>query len=276
MAPAVRLHEAVALAGRFPLLAGASLEVSQGEVVHLRGPNGAGKTSLLKVLAGLLAVHSGEATVLGRDLVADRRWVRREVGMLGHQSFLYEELTVEENLRFAVRAARSSEAAIHPALEQFGFGGRLASMPVGRCSAGQQRRASLAVLVSRGTRLWLLDEPHAGLDQQGRDLLDELLAGSKAASRTVIFTSHEHERAEAIADRVIHLAGGRVVEPPEPSAQAALQGSAARASPTSPTSSGAPANPTSPTSSGAPASLASAGSPAGPATAVTEASAHVA
>src|SRR5208283_3952277 len=130
MPPAVRLHEAVALAGRFPLLAGACLEVGEGEVVHLRGPNGAGKTSLLKVLAGLLAVHSGEATVLGWDLVADRRAVRREVAMLGHQSFLYEELTVEENLRFAVRAARGSPTSIRPALERFGFTGRLASVPV--------------------------------------------------------------------------------------------------------------------------------------------------
>jgi heme ABC exporter ATP-binding subunit CcmA len=192
------------------------LEVNEGEVVHLRGPNGAGKTSLLKVLAGLLPVHSGEAMVLGRDLVADRRAVRREVGMLGHQSFLYEELTVEENLRFAVRAARGSESGIAPALEQFGFGGRLMSMPVGRCSAGQQRRASLAVLVARGARLWLLDEPHAGLDQEGRDLLDELVAASAAAGRTVVFASHEHDRAEAIADRIVHLAGGRVVEPREP------------------------------------------------------------
>ena len=190
------------------------MEVSEGEVVHLRGPNGAGKTSLLKVLAGLVAVHSGEATVLGRDLAADRRAVRREVGMLGHESFLYDELTVEENLRFAIRAARRPEAGIAAALERFGFGGRLAAVPVGRCSAGQRRRASLAVLVAKGTRLWLLDEPHAGLDQEGRDLLDELLAGSRAAGRTVMFASHEHERAEAIADRVLHLAGGRVVEPP--------------------------------------------------------------
>ena len=215
MLPAVRLHEAVALAGHFPLLAGASLEVSEGEVVHLRGPNGAGKTSLLKVLAGLLAVHSGEATVLGRNLVADRRAVRREVGMLGHHSFLYEELTVEENLRFAVRAARRDETGVGPVLEQFGFGGRLCHMPVGRCSAGQQRRASLAVLVAKNSRLWLLDEPHAGLDQEGRDLLDQLLADSKAVGRTVMFASHEHERAEAIADRVLYLAGGRVVEAPE-------------------------------------------------------------
>jgi len=190
------------------------LEVSQGEVVHLRGPNGAGKTSLLKVLAGLLAVHSGEAVVLGRDLVADRRAVRREVGMLGHESFLYEELTVAENLRFAVRAARGIETGIRPALEQFGFAGRLGSTPVGRCSAGQRRRAALAVLVARSARLWLLDEPHAGLDQEGRDLFDKLLTGSRTAGRTVIFSSHEHERAESIADRVIYLAGGRVVEPP--------------------------------------------------------------
>jgi heme ABC exporter ATP-binding subunit CcmA len=218
MPPAVRLHEAVALAGRFPLLAGASFEVGEGEVVHLRGPNGAGKTSVLKVLAGLLEVHSGEAMVLGRDLVADRSAVRREVGMLGHRSFLYQELTVEENLRFAVRATRGAVAGVRPALGQLGFTGRLAATPVGRCSAGQQRRASIAVLVARGARLWLLDEPHAGLDQDGRDLLDELLAGSKAAGRTVVFASHEHERAEAIADRVLHLAGGRVVDPlgPEP------------------------------------------------------------
>ena len=148
MPPAVRLHEAVALAGRFPLLAGACLEVGEGEVVHLRGPNGAGKTSLLKVLAGLLAVHSGEATVLGRDLVADRRAVRREVGMLGHQSFLYEELTVEENLRFAVRAARGCGHRDPPGARAVRFRGSLASTPVGRCSAGQQRRASLAVLVA--------------------------------------------------------------------------------------------------------------------------------
>jgi heme ABC exporter ATP-binding subunit CcmA len=228
MAPAVRLHEAVALAGRFPLLAGACLEVSEGEVVHLRGPNGAGKTSLLKVLAGLLVVHSGEATVLGRDLVADRRAVRREVGMLGHQSFLYEELTVEENLRFAVRATRGAVTEIRPVLEQFGFTGRLASIPVGRCSAGQLRRASLAALVARSARLWLLDEPHAGLDQDGRDLLDELLAGSRSAGRTVVFASHEHERAEAIADRVVHLAGGRVVEPSEaPGTSEALEPSEA-------------------------------------------------
>jgi heme ABC exporter ATP-binding subunit CcmA len=218
LASAVRLHEAVALAGRFPLLAGASLEVTEGEVVHLRGPNGAGKTSLLKVLAGLLEVHAGEAEVLGRDLTADRRAVRREVGMLGHESFLYEELTVEENLRFAVRATGGEARAIVPALSRLGLDRRMAGTLIAKCSAGQRRRASLAVLVARGARLWLLDEPHAGLDEQGRDLVDELFAQSREQGRTIVFASHERARAEVLADRTVHLAGGRVIEdaPPQP------------------------------------------------------------
>ena len=83
MAAAIFFRDAVAVAGRFPLLAGVDLEVAEGEVVHLRGPNGAGKTSLLRAAAGLVAITSGEAVVLGHDLREDRREVRRQVGLLG-------------------------------------------------------------------------------------------------------------------------------------------------------------------------------------------------
>jgi heme ABC exporter ATP-binding subunit CcmA len=214
MAPAVRVHEAVALASRFPLLSGASLEVAEGEVVHLRGPNGAGKTSLLRLLAGLIELHSGEGTVLGFDLRTDRAGLRGKVGMLGHESALYEDLTVEENLRFALRAGRSDQARVRPALERVGLGGRLAGTQLRLCSAGQRRRAAIALLVAREARLWLLDEPHAGLDSEARDLLDGVLRSSGGGGRTVVFASHELERAAAVADRVVHLAGGRVVEAP--------------------------------------------------------------
>src|SRR5579875_146438 len=132
MAPAVRLREAVALAGRFPLLAGISLEVDEGEVALVRGPNGAGKTSLLRLCCGLLALHSGEAVVLGHDLARDRRGVRRQVGLLGHQGFLYDELTVEENLRYALRASGVADAAAAPAAARLGLAGRLSSTPVAR------------------------------------------------------------------------------------------------------------------------------------------------
>ena len=214
MAPAVRQREAVALAGRFPLLAGVSLEIDEGEVAHVRGPNGAGKTSLLRLCCGLVPLHSGEASVLGHDLAIDRRALRKHVGMLGHQSLLYEELTVEENLRYALRSFGLEIEQAGPAAARLGLAGRVSATPVGRLSAGQRRRTALAVLVARDPRLWLLDEPHAGLDQEGRELLDELIAESRAKGRTVLLCSHEHEHAAALSDRTVWLAGGQVVEEP--------------------------------------------------------------
>src|SRR5665213_2890005 len=101
MASAVFLRAAVALTGRFPVLAGIDLSVAPGEVLVLEGANGAGKTSVLRACAGLLAISSGEAVVLGHDLRRNASAVRRQVGMLGHAAALYDELNVVENVRFA-------------------------------------------------------------------------------------------------------------------------------------------------------------------------------
>jgi heme ABC exporter ATP-binding subunit CcmA len=226
MAPAVRLSRAVVLLGRFPALAGADLLVHRGEIVHLSGPNGAGKSTLLRACAGLLRVVEGEAEVLGHDLVRERRQVRRRVGLLGHSSFLYEELTVLDNLRFAVRAAGAPVAAVAPALEKLGLAGRLADVPVARLSAGQRRRAALAVLVARAPELWLLDEPHAGLDAAGRDLVDGLVREAAVAGTTVVFASHELDRASSLAQRQLTVVGGQVHET-QPFASPSLVGTGA-------------------------------------------------
>lgn len=211
---AITLRGAVALLGRFPALAGADLDVGRGEVVLLQGANGAGKTTLLRVCAGLLAVVEGTATVLGEDLRRDRRAVRRRVGLLGHAGGLYDDLTVEENVRFAVRAASGSDAEVAPALRRLGLDGRLRATGVGRLSAGQRRRTSIAALVARRPELWLLDEPHAGLDAATRDLLDDLVREAAADGATVVFASHEADRAVALATRTVVVAGGRVQSPP--------------------------------------------------------------
>ncbi|HUP71527.1 MAG TPA: heme ABC exporter ATP-binding protein CcmA [Acidimicrobiales bacterium] len=209
----VRLRNAVALAGRFPALAGLDLDVAPGEAVLLQGPNGAGKTTLLRVCAGLVPVHSGEAEVLDHDLTrgAERRAVRRLVGLIGHASFLYDELTAWENTRFWARAAGVDEASAESALVRMGIEGRLRDLPVGSMSAGQKRRVSIAAVVARRPRLWLLDEPHAGLDQDGRDTVDQLVRDATAGGATVIVASHELERARAMAPRSITIAGGTVV-----------------------------------------------------------------
>jgi heme ABC exporter ATP-binding subunit CcmA len=207
MDPVVRFRAAVCLLGRFPALAGIDLDVEPGEVVLLRGPNGAGKTTLLRAVAGLVPVVRGEASVLGVDLRTDRKAVRRKVALLGHAAGLYDDLTVAENVRFWARAVRST-ADVEAALARAGVDGRVRDVAVSRLSAGQRRRASLATLLVRDARLWLLDEPHAGLDAPGRDLLDGLIRDAAGAGITVLFASHELERATPLADRQVLIAGG--------------------------------------------------------------------
>jgi len=207
----VRLRAAVCLLDRFPALAGVDLEVDAGEVVLVRGPNGAGKTTLLRALAGLVPVVAGEASVLGVDLRRRPRVVRRLVGLLGHGSGLYDDLTVADNARFWARAAGRTASDAEAALERLGVTDRLRSVPVGRLSAGQRRRVALAAVVARQPALWLLDEPHAGLDAAGRDVLDELVREAAAAGATVVLASHELERARALAGRTVLVAGGQAL-----------------------------------------------------------------
>src|SRR5215218_8985069 len=125
MAPVVRFRSAVALLGRFPALAGVDLDVAAGEIVLVQGANGAGKTTLLRACAGLATFVSGEAEVLGHDLRTDRKTVRRRIGLLGHATFLYDDLTVADNLTFAARSARTDAGSAAEAMARLGLDGRL-------------------------------------------------------------------------------------------------------------------------------------------------------
>jgi len=208
----VDLVDAVAVLGSFPALAGATLIVRRGEIVLLRGPNGAGKTTLLRLCAGLVPLERGQGRILGVDLVHDRELVRHRVGMIGHNNGLYSDLTVAENVRFWGRTVGASTAEVDAALHRMGLDGRLANLPISRLSAGQKRRAALAGLVARRAELWLLDEPHAGLDAAGRDELDQVLKLAAAAGATVMVASHELERASQLATRQVEVVAGQVRE----------------------------------------------------------------
>jgi heme ABC exporter ATP-binding subunit CcmA len=208
--PALLLHDAVALSGRFPLLAGVDLEVEPGQTVLVEGPNGAGKTSLLRVCAGLVPLASGRVTVLGLDPLRHRNEVRRRVGLLSHASHLYEDLTVRENVRFAVRAAGGDTGRIESACERWGLTGRLLKTSASKLSAGQRRRVALAVLVARWPELWLLDEPHAGLDAGAREVLNHLIAEAAGVGVTIVIASHEPEMVESLVTRAVTVTGGRV------------------------------------------------------------------
>jgi heme ABC exporter ATP-binding subunit CcmA len=210
--PAIHMSGVVALLGTFPALSGFDLSLGRGEVCVLSGPNGAGKTTVLRVAAGLVPAIRGTVHVLGSDVRVDRRSVRRYLGYLGHATGLYADLTVEQNVRFAVKAAGSQFDSIDPALTRLGLDGRLRSLRVAYLSAGQRRRVALASLVARDVPLWLLDEPHAALDPEGRDLIDELVGEAAERGTSVLVASHDLERAGRIADRVLTVQGGRVAE----------------------------------------------------------------
>jgi heme ABC exporter ATP-binding subunit CcmA len=208
--PVVQLVDVVAVLDRFPALAGATLTVRRGEIVLLKGPNGAGKTTLLRLCAGLLPPTRGTATVFGLDLAEQRQAVRSRVGLLGHSNGLYADLTVDENVSFWGATVGASRAEIAAALDRMGLATRLADVAVRKLSAGQRRRTALACLIARRAELWLLDEPHAGLDAAGRDELDIVLRAATAAGATMIVATHELGRADALATRSVDVVGGQI------------------------------------------------------------------
>ena len=198
------------LLGRFPALAGADFAVDSGEVVLVRGPNGAGKSTMLHLCAGLLPLSEGRGEVLGSDLGSDRAAVRRRAGLLGHDTALYGELSAAENLDLWARASRVNAAGVPGALRRLGLPEGLWAVPSARLSAGQRRRVALAAIVVRRPELWLLDEPHAGLDGEGRELVSGLMAEAASAGAAVVLASHETGPADELATRTVTMAGGTV------------------------------------------------------------------
>ena len=204
----IELSGVVAVLGRFPALAGVDVTVKRGEIVLLQGPNGAGKTSLLRVCAGLLPIERGTGHVLGIDLATNREAIRSRVGLLGHANGLYLDLTVMQNLQFWASTVAATSLEVSDAMATMRIDGRLAEVKASQLSAGQRRRCALASLIVRRAEIWLLDEPHAGLDAAGRDELDALLRSAVTSGATVVLASHERDRALGLATRTVTIDGG--------------------------------------------------------------------
>jgi heme ABC exporter ATP-binding subunit CcmA len=208
----IDFRDVVAVYNGYPALAGANLQVKKGEIVLLQGPNGAGKSTLLRLCAGLLPVERGTAFVLGCNVQDERERVRSRVGLLGHNNGLYADLSIADNISFWASMVGASRSEIDAAMSRMGIDGSLASRAVGNLSAGQKRRCALACLIVRRAELWLLDEPHAGLDAKGRDEIDAILREASQLGATIVVASHEIERAQHLATRNVAVVAGRVQE----------------------------------------------------------------
>jgi heme ABC exporter ATP-binding subunit CcmA len=202
--------DAVAVYNDYPALAGVTFSVDRQEIVLLQGPNGAGKTTLLRACAGLIPIVRGSAHVLGVNIAIDRESIRERVGLLGHQNGLFAELTIAENVDFWSTVVGATRAERDAAMQRMSIDGKLANRRVSEISAGQKRRCALACLVVRRAEIWLLDEPHAGLDAKGRDEIDLILKEAALAGATIVVASHEVERAQQLASRTVSLVAGHV------------------------------------------------------------------
>jgi heme exporter protein A len=189
-----------------------SLRVERGEVLVVRGHNGAGKSTLLRVVATALSPTYGRGTVLGHDLVAGRREIRRRSELVGHRTRLYEDLTAEENLRFTCVLHALDPGGVPAALDRAGLAG-FEGERVRGFSAGMRQRVALARAILRDPDLLLLDDPYAGLDDDGRAVLDRVISEGAERGRTTIVATHDPE-ASRLAGRTALMDSGRLVAEP--------------------------------------------------------------
>lgn len=197
--------------GLKPVLRGIDLVLARGQRVALLGANGAGKTTLLRILACLTKPSAGGVRIYGLDCTQEAQQVRRLVGFVAHQPYLYEELTAEENLLFFARmysVAQGRERA-RMLLQRVGLE-RRSHERVKTLSRGQVQRLAWARALLHSPLLLLLDEPDTGLDQEGTALIEQLLHEHTEQGGTTLFTTHQLERALTLADSVVMLVNGRV------------------------------------------------------------------
>ena len=187
-------------------LTGVTVSVPEGATLAVLGANGAGKTTLLRILAGLLRPHAGTVRVLGSELPRDAWKLRSQVGYLGHESLLYRDLTVRQNLTFHARLHRLDTNKVDEAIARVGLE-RRANDAVRELSRGMVQRAAVARATLHDPKVLLLDEPRANLDPAAADQLEPLIG----KGRTRVIVSHDVDRTLAEADVVLALREGRQV-----------------------------------------------------------------
>ena len=187
-----------------PALVDVDLDVDGGQRLLLIGPNGAGKSTFIRVFAGLMHAAHGKALVAGQPA----RAVRNLVGVVSHATYLYDELTAAENLRFYGELYAVPEPAERAAalLARVGLS-HLADVQVGRMSRGQQQRVAIARALVHDPPVLLLDEPDTGLDVAALGPLEEL---TTTGGRTVVLTTHNLSTGLRLGTRVAVLSRGRV------------------------------------------------------------------
>ena len=197
--------------GPHSVLDDVTLELGAGRGLTLLGANGTGKTTLLRILATLVRPTRGALRIAGIDAVKTPDHARGVVDLVGHGSWVYEDLTALENLRFwtVMGGHDAAPARLRTALESVELD-TVADRGARTFSAGMKRRLALARVLLGRARLLLLDEPFTGLDRAGRKWLSEYLMSFKARGGAFVLATHSFDAGIGVADRVAILAGGGI------------------------------------------------------------------
>jgi ABC-2 type transport system ATP-binding protein len=217
-APAIEVRDLRMRYGSVDVLTGVDFTVRRGEVVTLLGPNGAGKTTIIEILEGFRLRSAGAVTVLGSDPARGGEDWRARIGVVlqswrDHRRWRVREL-LDHLGRYYAPYATPGRPRPRDAAELIASVGLtdLADRKVGTLSGGQRRRMDLAIGIVGRPELLFLDEPTAGLDPEGRREFHELVHGlADREQTTILLTTHDLAEAEKLADRILILAGGRIV-----------------------------------------------------------------
>lgn len=190
-----------------------SLKIKEGEIIGLLGPNGAGKTTTLRMITGVLPPTKGTVTIDGKDITQDSAYIKKRIGFLPENNPLYEDVTVEEYLRFwadikGIRKEKRTEA-IDFVVESCGIGD-VYYRPIGELSKGYRQRVGLSQAILTKPDILVLDEPTEGLDPNQRQDIAKLIL-SLGKKRTVIISSHVLSEVARFASRMIIINKGTVV-----------------------------------------------------------------
>jgi heme exporter protein A len=208
-APVLKIDGLTKRFGRLLALRSVSLEIRAGECLTLFGRNGAGKSTLLNTTACLIRSYEGDVAVMGRNLRDSDENTRRAIGMVSHDTYLYYDLTAEDNLRFYARlyGLDRVDERIARMLERFGLEAK-AKSSARDLSRGMKQRLSLARVFLHEPRLLLLDEPFTGLDEPACETLARMIGEFVAGGGAALVTTHDLDRGLEVATRIAVLERG--------------------------------------------------------------------